>query len=146
MLGISNRFLPLIALCAFATSCTPPISTQLPSMMTVSATRPTDWPLAPVAAADAAPAIARIWMSTLQLHQGESFDSAILTSTNVASVEVRTASFSIDVPRTSFGHFAFHLKAIVLPSFIKHTYVLWIIARNTAGTQDRQTAYLDVGD
>ncbi len=44
----------------------------------------------------------------------------IIASTNVASVEVRTNLFSIDVPRRSYGDFRFTLHVFdVPPIFIR---------------------------
>lgn len=64
------------------------------------------------------------------------FDGAITTSTNVASVEMRTETFSYDLPRRAFGQFAFHYVMPELPPPARRHYLLWIIARNAAGVQD----------
>lgn len=56
-----------------------------------------------------------------------------LTSTNVASVEVRTNLFSINVPRTDFGKFAFKVDVLDVPPIFVRDYRLRVIARNSAG-------------
>jgi hypothetical protein len=113
-------------------------------MIVVSAVRPAPWPTAEVAPPDAPPVIKKIWFSGLHLREGSSINGTIVTSTNVASVEVRTATFSINVPRSSFGQFGFHLNVLVFPPLLKHTYPLLIIARNAAGVAETKTAYLVV--
>lgn len=60
------------------------------------------------------------------------------TSTNVASVEIRTDLFSFNAERTAFGQFAFHQRVIDLPSVFERGYVLRVIARNTAGVTAEQ--------
>lgn len=59
----------------------------------------------------------------------------IVTGTNVASVEVRTSLFSIDVPRTAYGHFAFTLHVFDVPPIFIRAYQVRAIARNSAGVE-----------
>jgi len=108
----------------------------------VGATRPQPWPVAIIAAPEAPPRILRIWLSGTHLRQGTAIHGAIATTTNVASVEVRTATFSINTPRKAFGQFEFQLKVLMFPPLLKHTYPLLIIARNAAGVEDVKNAYL----
>ena len=83
----------------------------------------------------AAPEIVRMHFSALDVRRGERWSGQFVTGTNVASVEVRTNLFSIDVPRVTFGHFAFALDVLdVPPIFIRH-YRLRVIARNSAGAE-----------
>ena len=74
-------------------------------------------------------------MSSTQLHEGSTIDGAIAASTNVASLEVRTATFSINAPRVAYGQFRFRLKVLVFPPLMKRGYSLLFIARNAAGIQ-----------
>jgi len=61
------------------------------------------------------------------------WSATFLTSTNVASLEVRTNLFSINVPRTDFGKFAFSVHVLDLPPIFIRDYRLRVIARNSAG-------------
>ena len=97
---------------------------------------PTPWPSAAVAAANDAPRILAVHFSNLTVGIGNTWSGKIATTTNVASVEVRTESFTINVPRISFGQFAFHIRVLDLPPFLQRSYVLRVIARNTAGQRD----------
>jgi hypothetical protein len=79
----------------------------------------------------------RVWFSTLTLHPGMWFDGAVVADTNVASVEVRTAAFSINCEHVGPGLFRFHTLFLELPPLSRrHTYQLDIIARNTPGDQE----------
>lgn len=104
--------------------------------------QPAPWPTPAVAAPDAPPTIQRVWFSTLHLRAGGGFRGAVVTGTNVASVEIRTAVFSINAPREGFGRFAFQLHILEFPPMLKHTYPMQIIARNAAGTESVVDAYL----
>jgi len=54
---------------------------------------------------------------------------------NVASVEVRTNLFSIDVPRRRYGDFIFELRVFDVPPIFVRAYRVRVIARNSAGVQ-----------
>ncbi|HEY1975919.1 MAG TPA: hypothetical protein VGG89_05225 [Candidatus Baltobacteraceae bacterium] len=92
-----------------------------------------------VAPNDAPPQIKGMHFNTLDLcrqARGECLDfwrGSVLTSTNVASVEVRTNLFSINVPRTDFGKFAFKVDVLDVPPIFIRDYRLRVIARNSAG-------------
>jgi hypothetical protein len=75
-------------------------------------------------------------MSRLTIDSGIWFDGVIVTSTNVASVEVRTAAFSINSDHVGPGVFQFHSHILELPPLARwHTLELDVIARNTSGIQ-----------
>jgi hypothetical protein len=86
-----------------------------------------------------------MWVSTLTIEPGTWFDGAILVSTNVASVEVRTAAFSINSTHVSPGVYRFHTHVLELPPLSRrHWYELYIIARNTPGAAAVEEAPLRV--
>lgn len=87
------------------------------------------------AASDAAPRIVAMQFSSLDVKRPATWSGRIVTSTNVASVELRTNQFTISVPRTAFGDFRFNLNVFDVPSeFVRH-YQLRVIARNAAGLE-----------
>jgi len=96
-------------------------------------------PLPIVAPNAAAPEIVYMYFNTLDVnrlgHGGPSsvWSGSFVTSTNVASVEVRTNLFSIDVPRKAFGRFAFSVDVLDLPPIFVRAYRLRVLARNSAG-------------
>jgi hypothetical protein len=117
----------------------------VPQNILVSATAPRVWPAAPVLPPGDAPRLIQIWLSTLTLEPGIWFDGTIVAGTNVASVEVRTAAFSINASHVSPGVFRFHTRVLELPPLSRrHSYELNIIARNTAGERIVEQVTLSV--
>jgi hypothetical protein len=83
----------------------------------------------------APPRILGIRLSALDVRRGQRWSGAIVTPTNVASVEVRTNLFSINVPKRSPGRFSFTLNVLDTPPIFVRAYSLRIIARNSAGSE-----------
>jgi hypothetical protein len=136
--------LPVAVFATLLTGCsTKPVA--VPLNLTVSQKQPRAWPAPPVATPNAPPRIVRIWLSTLTIEPGSWFDGTILVSTNVASVEVRTAAFSINSTHVAPGIYRFHTHVLELPPLSRrHWYELYIIARNTPGIQAVEEAPLRV--
>jgi len=91
-----------------------------------------------LASPDAPPRIVAAWFSAPQVARGQTWSGRIVTTTNVASVEVRTNLFSIDVPRRGFGRFAFDLRVFDVPPIFLRAYRVRTIARNSAGVQTEE--------
>lgn len=87
---------------------------------------------------DSKPEIVKMHFSTLDVRRGGKWSGEFVTGTSVASLEVRTNLFSIDVPRIGYGHFAFVLDVLDAPSIFIRTYLLRVIARNSAGVEYEQ--------
>ncbi len=86
-----------------------------------------------------------MWFSTLTIKPGIWFDGTIVASSNVASVEVRTAAFSINSVHVGPGLYRFHMRVLELPPLSRrHWYDLYIIARNTPGDEEVEHAPLRV--
>jgi hypothetical protein len=83
----------------------------------------------------ALPRILGMRFSSLDVRRGESWAGAFVTTTNVASVEVRTNLFSINVPHRSPGHFWFSVDLLDTPPIFVRAYRLRVIARNSAGNE-----------
>lgn len=67
------------------------------------------------------------------VRRGQTWSGRIITTTNVASVEVRTNLFSINVPRRRFGDFSFYVRVFDVPPIFVRAYTVRVIARNSAG-------------
>lgn len=90
------------------------------------------------ASPDARPRILALWMNETNVRTGTRWMGTIVTSTNVASVEVRTESFSFTADRQRFGVFGFSQGILdVIPQY-RRAYVLHVIARNTGGAVDER--------
>jgi hypothetical protein len=94
--------------------------------------------------AGSAPQIVAMRFSSLRVRRGETWSGEIITGTNVASVEVRTNLFSIDVPRTTFGRFAFALDVLDVPPIFIRKYALRVIARNASGVETEENLPLEI--
>ncbi|MGA7356842.1 MAG: hypothetical protein WBW76_15565 [Candidatus Cybelea sp.] len=94
---------------------------------------PSVWPTPQTRPPDAPPRIISVWMNEAVLHPGRRWVGKIVTSTNVASVEIRTESFSFTADRHGFGLFEFSQDILdVIPQY-RRAYVLHFIGRNTRG-------------
>lgn len=91
-----------------------------------------------VEANDAPPRILSMQFSSLDVKRPGRWSGTIVTGTNVASVEVRTNLFSIDVPRTTYGLFRFTMNVFDTPPIFVRAYRLRVIARNSAGVEDEE--------
>jgi hypothetical protein len=112
----------------------PPVGTRVaPSAAT---TLRVPWPGAIANAPDAPPHIIALWMNSTSIVPGRQWFGRIATTTNVASVEIRTESFSFNATRIAFGQFVFLQHVLDIVPQYKRPYALQIIARNAAGVQD----------
>jgi hypothetical protein len=116
---------------------------EVPQNVTVGP-RPAQLQRGPDADFAAPPQIAAVWLSGLTLTRGSTWAGAITTSSNVASVEVRTDSFSFSVPRTNPGVFEFSYAIPDLPPYLRRRFVLHIVARNAAGDQTEETLPIQI--
>jgi len=83
----------------------------------------------------APPRILAMHFSSLDVRRGERWSGAFVTGTNVASIEVRTNLFSINVPHLRPGRFAYVLDVLDAPPIFVRSYRLRVIARNSAGAE-----------
>jgi len=141
--AVNNRLFAVAALFVQLCACESQTAPK-PSPRIVFASKiPSPWPHAVLAAADALPRIINVWLSSSTIAPGSTLDGAIATTSNVASVEVRTAAFSINSSHVAPGQFRFHTRVLELPPLARlHTYTLDVIARNTAGQAQVEQALL----
>ncbi|HVN69330.1 MAG TPA: SCO family protein [Candidatus Binatia bacterium] len=99
-------------------------------------TAPAVWPTPPALPPGAPPRIVTVWMNDTTVRPGKPWTGRIVASTNVASVEIRTESFSFTADRRDFGLFEFSQNVLdVIPQYHR-PYDLRFIARNAAGVMD----------
>ncbi|TAM59589.1 hypothetical protein EPN52_07520 [bacterium] len=125
-------WLALVALAGCAQA--PPAAQTLTSSAVTRLPQP--WPTAATVAGDAPPRILAVYVNRTTIGNGDEWRGRIVTSTNVASLEVRTESFSFVAARTAFGQFTFDVHVLDLPPQYRRGYMLQITARNTAGARD----------
>jgi hypothetical protein len=130
----------LLGLVATLCSCAPPPPSR-PANLTLGARASGTVALA---ASDAAPKIVGMAFNTLDIARGGAWSGDFVTSTNVASLEVRSNLFSIDVPRRTFGRFHFDVDVFDLPPIFVRSYAVRVIARNSAGRQAEEDVPLRI--
>jgi hypothetical protein len=101
---------------------------------------PHAWPTPVTLAADAAPRILAMHFSSLDLSRTQTWRAEFVTSTNTASLEVRTNLFAINVPQRGIGRFAFTLNVLDVPPIFLRKYELRVIARNAKGVPVEEDA------
>jgi hypothetical protein len=127
--------LGLLAACSFIAVGSAQVPSPLPS---VSATpsqtsSPAPTPTIAILPPDAAPQILWWSLSSATPRAGDTLYVIVLTSSNVASVELRIGGYAFNLPKTDVGHFEGGYVVPQLPFFVSHDLLMRIIARNTAG-------------
>jgi hypothetical protein len=90
-----------------------------------------------VRAPKAAPRILAVDIDSV-VHAGQRVTGRVTTTSNVASVEVRVATYSIVMQKTGIGTFAMDYAVADVPFFLRGTYTMHVIARNAAGDRDER--------
>jgi hypothetical protein len=93
---------------------------------------------------DAPPEIVAIDFSSTSVTSGETLWGKVLTSSNVASVEVRVATYAIGMRKIGVGRFALSYRLGYVPFFARGEYSMRIIARNTRGDAVDRTLPLTI--
>jgi|HubBroStandDraft_5_1064220.scaffolds.fasta_scaffold00389_11 hypothetical protein len=82
---------------------------------------------------DAPPQILWVQMSSTTPQSGDVVSAVVLTSSNVASVELRVGGYGFPLSKTDVGRFEGSYQVPQVPFFMSHSFVMLVIARNTAG-------------
>ena len=93
---------------------------------------------------DAPPEIVAIDVSSTSISSGDTLWGKVLTSSNVASVEVRIATYGIGLKKIGVGRFALAYRLAYVPFFVRGTYPMHFIARNTRGDAVDRTLPLTI--
>ena len=110
---------------------------------TVADVRPAAKPTPVLRAPSARPRIFDVDIAS-GVHPGQRVTGHVTTSSNVASVEVRIATYSIVMQKTGVGAFVIDYSIANVPFFFRGTYTMHVIARNTAGDRDERTLPLTI--
>lgn len=97
-------------------------------------------PLSP----NAPPQILDLRLEKTVVQSGETVSGTVRTSLNVASVEARIGGYGISVPKVAAGRFALNYTVPNLPFFLKRTYDMVVIARNTAGDKTQRVVPITI--
>lgn len=98
----------------------------------------------PMVQPDAPPKILAVSISETTVHSGDTVTGSVSTTSNVASVEVRIATFGMGMAKTGIGRFALTYPIGNLPFFVRGTFQMHVIARNTRGVSTETTIPITV--
>jgi hypothetical protein len=105
--------------------------TPAPSPSPLPAPEPLPTPL--VLAPDAAPQILAVRISDPVLHSGDRVTGTVITSTNVAAVELRIRNMVLRFQRVDFGIWQLSYVVPHVPRTMHRDFTAQIVAMNTAG-------------
>lgn len=126
-----------------AVTATPlPTSTPVPTATPVPVPTPLPTPLA--LPPDAPPQILAVQLSDPVFHSGELISGTVITSTNVAAVEIRVMGRSRRLPRTDFGVFQMSYTMPRVPFWMRKTYTAQVVAMNSAGIETERDITVSV--
>lgn len=121
---------------------TTPLPTPAPLPTPVPSATPLPTPL--VLPPDAPPQILAVQVSDPVFHGGETITGTIITSTNVAAVEIRLAGHAFRMPRQDAGIWEVTYTMPHVPFFYRRRYTAQIVAMNTAGATAEQDLTVSV--
>jgi hypothetical protein len=122
----------------------PPTQAPPPTPTPPASPTPAPTPTVLMLPPDAPPQILWVSLSSTTPKAGDTLYVVVLTSSNVASVELRVGGYGSGMTKTDVGHFETASTVPHLPIFMSHNLTLQIIARNTAGVEATQTVALQV--
>jgi len=141
-----------LPLAAFAQTI-PPSPTPVPSATPSSSPAPSSpaptpssspLPTPLVLPPDAAPQILYVTVSEPVFHSGDTIYSTVITSTNVAAVELRIIGKAIRFTRSDFGVWQLNYRMPRIPRRYFRDYNGQIVAMNTAGAVTARTVVISL--
>lgn len=85
------------------------------------------------------PRIVAVHFSTMTIRVGSWWSGRVVTTTNVASLELRAPSFSFILHRTAYGEFSFRTHVLVVPTVYRRPFVGELVARTASGASVTRT-------
>ena len=101
-------------------------------------------PTVPRLAPDAAPRILSVAIDKTSVTSGDRVSGTVLTSSNVASVEVRIGGYGVTLDKVGVGRFAMAYTVGNLPFFVHGTFQMQVIARNSRGDKAQTSLPIEV--
>ena len=95
-------------------------------------------PAPQVAAPEATPKVLAVQLSSTSVHMGDTWSGTIITTTNVASLEVQSPSFVFNAKRVAYGKFRFTLRWLFIEPLYRREYTVAFVARNAAGVATKR--------
>lgn len=98
----------------------------------------------PMREPDAPPQIVDVEMNSNNVGSGDTLWGKVLTSSNVASVEVRVGNIGVGLNKVGVGRFTLAYRLPSIPFFVHGTYPMRIIARNSRGDKVERSVPLTI--
>lgn len=98
----------------------------------------------PMRPPNAPPQIVDVEINSTNVGSGDTLWGKVLTSSNVASVEVRVANVGVGLNKVGVGRFTLAYRLGSIPFFVHGTYPMHIIARNSRGDKAERTLPLTI--
>jgi hypothetical protein len=92
---------------------------------------------------DAPPQILAVQISPV-VHSGETVTGTVITSTNVAAVEIRMAGHAARIPRVDFGVWQLSYQIPRVPFWMRHAYTAQVVAINSAGVESAREVTISI--
>jgi hypothetical protein len=89
------------------------------------------------------PKILAVQLSPSRVKAGDTWNGDIMTTTNVASLEVRTPSFQFNARRIDYGEFNFSIRVPSIPPQSRRLYAVVFTARNPRGIAAERNVQVD---
>ncbi len=114
-----------------------PLPSPVPAPGAQAAPSPSPLPTPLVLPDNAPPQILAVMLSDPVFHSGETVSGTIVTSTNVASVQIHLAGHTVHIPQTHAGIWEWTYRLPHIPFFLRGRYTAQIQASNGAGSVER---------
>jgi hypothetical protein len=82
---------------------------------------------------EASPQILTVAMSETTVRPGDRIFGSVITTSNVASVEVRIGGYGASLTKVGVGRFELSYTVAPLPWFVRGTFAMQLVARNPHG-------------
>jgi hypothetical protein len=96
-----------------------------------------------IAPPEAPPQILAVRLSSERVQIGDTWSGTIVTTTNVASLEVSSPSFVFNAKRVAYGKFIFTLHWLFIEPLYRRQYTVAFVARNAAGVSTERDIPVD---
>jgi hypothetical protein len=129
---------------AFATAAPSPTPSPAATPSAAPSPAPRKRVVVPMRAPNAPPQIVDVEVNSTNVGSGDTLWGKVLTSSNVASVEVRVADIGVGLNKVGVGRFTLAYRLGSIPFFVRGTYPMHIIARNSRGDTAERTLPLTI--
>lgn len=130
---MAHRRLALVIAFALLSACGPKPPPQQPQPSPGATPTAAVKPL--VVAANAPPQIVAVELPSPVFHSGDNVSGDVITTTNVATVDLELAGHVMNLPKIEDGRFGMSYHVPTIPFFLKHSYTVHVVAKTPTGAE-----------